>query len=193
MAFSISLVVWLGTSIHREQKIRKYAEDSIKLERVRAELILASAPNATVMCDSEHGIVYINPEAEQMFGWTHQEMVGQKIEIVIPERFREQHQKSMEDAVEKIQNRTKDWLIRHNVSGIAVGKNQEEFPVDMSISVIKHAGKIEFIARITNPDKPHPPILSRPLPPIESRIKDLRGSPVVNPVPPVPSNSLKGK
>ena len=50
-----------------------------------------SAPMGMVMVDAAGGIVLANVEAERLFGYTRQEMLGQPIEMLVPLRFRAGH------------------------------------------------------------------------------------------------------
>lgn len=56
-----------------------------------ARLILDQAPDAVIYAGTDGIIVEWNAAAEAMFGHTRAEAVGQSLDIIIPERFREQH------------------------------------------------------------------------------------------------------
>lgn len=64
-------------------------------ERKKAEerfrLVVESAPNAMVLINEEGTITLVNAQAESLFGYSREALVGQKIEILIPERFRREH------------------------------------------------------------------------------------------------------
>ena len=64
-------------------------------ERRRAEerfrLAVESAPNAMIMVDARGMIVMVNSEAERLFGYPREEMVGQQVEMLLPDRFKEGH------------------------------------------------------------------------------------------------------
>jgi PAS domain S-box-containing protein len=67
-----------------------------RLERAQADerfrLAVESAPNAMVMVDSNGRIVLANEQAERVFGYTRDELLGQSVEILVPERFRGDHE-----------------------------------------------------------------------------------------------------
>jgi PAS domain S-box-containing protein len=69
--------------------IRDITERKRTEERLR--LVVESAPNAIVMANAEGAIVLVNAQAENYFGYRRDELVGQPVEILVPERFRAKH------------------------------------------------------------------------------------------------------
>lgn len=53
--------------------------------------LLDAAPDAIIIVDSEGRIVLANVRVEELFGYAKQELVGESIERLIPERFRKNH------------------------------------------------------------------------------------------------------
>lgn len=56
-----------------------------------SRLALDAAPNAIIMVDEARTIVLVSRGAEVMFGYTRDELVGQPLELLIPERYRARH------------------------------------------------------------------------------------------------------
>src|SRR5260370_232231 len=57
----------------------------------RFRLVVEAAPNAMVMVDPAGKIVMVNTQAERVFGYARTELVGQPVEMLVPERFRSHH------------------------------------------------------------------------------------------------------
>lgn len=54
-------------------------------------MIVESAPNAIVVVDARRTIVLVNAQTERLFGYWREEMLGQPIEMLVPEQFRGGH------------------------------------------------------------------------------------------------------
>jgi PAS domain S-box-containing protein len=70
--------------VNRDITVQKRAEE-------RFRLVVQSAPNGIVMVDQEGTIVLVNSQVERLFGYSRQELLGQQIEILVPERLRKSH------------------------------------------------------------------------------------------------------
>lgn len=68
---------------------RDISTDSQFEERFRR--VVESAPNAMVMINRNGLIEMVNTQAEQVFGYGREEMLGQLVELLVPERFRHHH------------------------------------------------------------------------------------------------------
>ncbi len=68
---------------------QEIAEQRLAEERVRT--VLEAAPNAMVMVDAAGRIVMINAQTERLFGYPRDELIGQPVEILMPEHVRARH------------------------------------------------------------------------------------------------------
>jgi len=63
---------------------RKQAQD-------RFRLVVEASPNGIVLVDAQGHIVLVNACVEKLFGYGREELIGQSIELLVPERFRGEH------------------------------------------------------------------------------------------------------
>ena len=53
--------------------------------------LLETLPDAIVAVDRDGTIVLVNSQAQELFGYDRDELVGQKVELLVPESYRGQH------------------------------------------------------------------------------------------------------
>jgi PAS domain S-box-containing protein len=66
-------------------------EKQVKHNELTFQLIVESSPNAIVLVNKEGKIAYVNNETEKLFGYTKADLIGQVVEILIPQRYKERH------------------------------------------------------------------------------------------------------
>ena len=100
--------------------------------------ILDSAMDAVITIDSARRIVFFNPAAAKMFGYRQEDMLGQPIERLIPERFHPVHAGYVEGFGRSgITRRSPHEL--GEVTALRAGG--EEFPAEASISRTESGGQ----------------------------------------------------
>jgi PAS domain S-box-containing protein len=95
--------------------------------------VVETAPDAIVLVNPEGRIVMINPQAEHMFGYAQQELIGQPVEILVPDRFRGGHAHNRSAYLRKPVIR----LMSVGQELCVVRKDGSEFPVEISLSPIE--------------------------------------------------------
>lgn len=106
-------------------------------ERDRAERkfrdLLDAAPDAMVIIDTAGLIALINAQSARLFGYTRDEMIGQPIELLIPERLRQRHQLHrgtfLHDPRQRPMGTGLDLWARR--------KDGSEFPVEISLGPLQ--------------------------------------------------------
>lgn len=95
--------------------------------------LLESAPDATCVID-EHGvIVLVNAQLERMFGYAREQLVGQPIELLVPEPLRGRH-------LEHVKRYVRDPQARPMGSGMALTGQRADgviIPVEVSLSPVQ--------------------------------------------------------
>ena len=95
--------------------------------------IIASAMDAIITVDSAQKIIIFNASAEKMFGYQMDEILGQSLTLLLPERFRPNHQHHIKTFGEtQVTKRRMGDL--GNIFGLR--KNGVEFPLEASISQV---------------------------------------------------------
>jgi PAS domain S-box-containing protein len=108
--------------------------DAAGEDRFRA--LLESAPDAMVIVDGSGVIQLVNAQAELMFGYSRDELLGRSVELLVPERFRGRHALHRDAYAGTAQ-------VRPMGAGLELHgqrKDGHEFPVEISLSPLDTAG-----------------------------------------------------
>lgn len=106
-------------------------EQELREARARFEGIVEIAADAIISVDEDRAITYFNDGAERIFGWRVDEVLGRPLEILLPERFREQHPHHVR-AFGDSADHARRMGHRRPIAGLR--KSGEEFPAEASIS-----------------------------------------------------------
>jgi PAS domain S-box-containing protein len=97
---------------------------------LRFRLAVEAAPNGMVMVDEHGTITMVNTQMERLFGYSSSEMLGQPIEMLLPERYRPGHPALREGFFRSPQTRA----MGHGRELFARRKNGSEFPVEIGLN-----------------------------------------------------------
>ena len=133
---NILLYSLLGTvlilSLAMIRRIRKDMASKEATEK-RFSGLLQAAPDATVIADEQGLMRMINKQAEDLFGYTREEMLNQPVEILIPADLHAAHVHHRNSFMKKASLRA----MGAGLELYAVKKGGIQFPVEISLSPIK--------------------------------------------------------
>jgi PAS domain S-box-containing protein len=136
----------LVTAAIRNISVRKDAEKHLAQMEGRYRGLLEAAPDAMVVVSQAGNIVLLNVQAEKQFGYSRDELVGQKVTNIIPEGFAERliadDLRSAADALAQ--------QIGTGIELIARRKNRTEFPIEIMLSPLESAEGTLVTAAIRN-------------------------------------------
>jgi PAS domain S-box-containing protein len=110
---------------------RHLAEESFRT-------MVEESPNGIIMVDAEGKIVLVNKTAERLFGYQRDEIVGQKVEVLVPEALRSVHPRFRTS----YQHRPEARPMGHGRDLTALRKDGTTFPVEIGLNPVEtNAGK----------------------------------------------------
>ena len=87
------LLLFAGAAwvVARHWTARLESEGSLRHSEARFRSLLDSAPDAVVITDADGRIALANAQAEQLFNYSRDELIGQPVEMLLPEQYRSGH------------------------------------------------------------------------------------------------------
>lgn len=121
---------------HLEQEARQESER-------RTELIIENALDAVVSIDTEGVIIGWNSQAERIFGWKKDEVLGQSLEqTLIPAKYAAAHGAGLQRYLQTGHAR----VLNQRLELSACGRDGREFPVELSVVPIRSPHGLQFSA-----------------------------------------------
>ena len=94
--------------------------------------LLETLPDAIVAVDRDGTIVQVNSQTQVLFGYERDELIGQKVELLVPGRYRRQHHQDRQNYAETPKTRR----MGANLELYGRRRNGSEFPVEISLSPV---------------------------------------------------------
>jgi hypothetical protein len=108
--------------------------------------IIEAAPCGMIITNDQGIIEEVNPQAETLFGYSKQDLLGQTIDILVPHRFHDVHSEHRKDFYQHQENRRMG--VDRNVCGLR--RNGEEFPAEIGLAHFDGEGGSKILATIIN-------------------------------------------
>jgi PAS domain S-box-containing protein len=116
-------------SVIRDISERKRTEEALRRSEQQLRALFEFSPDAIIASDQEGRITQANAQVEEFFGYTKAELLGQSVDVLVPERFRRTHPAHR-----------KEYSDRARVRQMGIGlelygrrKDGSEFPVDIML------------------------------------------------------------
>jgi PAS domain S-box-containing protein len=118
--------------LQRQAAQRNTAIAALRNAEARVSQIVEAAMDPVISVDTEHRIVLFNAAAERVFQWPRNAVLGQRLDMLIPQRFRANHAKHIERF--GATGQTTRRMGSQSIPLMGLRANGDEFPIDASIS-----------------------------------------------------------
>jgi PAS domain S-box-containing protein len=143
----LGLAAWIGRSLDESDAERRRAESALRRSEGRMKSVLDAALDAVIGMDAQGRVVSWNPRAEAIFGWSAGEAVGHQLaELIIPPRHREAHTEGLARFLETGEGP----VIGRRIELSALRRDGSEFPVELTITVLKEGDAPLFSAFVAD-------------------------------------------
>lgn len=119
---------------------RRHTLERLRTSEERYRLVSETAQDAIFTIDQHSTVTFCNPAVERMFGYAPEELIGRKLDILIPERLREAHRHGIERFL-RTKQRHIPWT---GIELPALHKDGHEFPCELSFGEWTVGGETIF-------------------------------------------------
>ncbi|HEU0234691.1 MAG TPA: EAL domain-containing protein [Gallionella sp.] len=132
---------WVGDSFNEMADGFKALLEIHREDEERLRATIETAMDAVVQMNVEGIITGWNSQAQKIFGWTREEVVGRTLsETIIPPQYREAHLRGLKRFLAS----GKGNILNTRIELLGLHHGGHEFPIELSITAINTAGEYEF-------------------------------------------------
>lgn len=129
---TVTVVAVIGVMRAATADVRR-SNEILRVSEEKFRGLLESAPDAMVIVDEKHRIALINAQAEDLFGYRREELLGQPIELLVPEQNRGQYLAQLAAFM------INPWVapMGRMIDLHGVRKDGTEFPIEVSLGPLR--------------------------------------------------------
>ena len=129
---TLATVIDMSEHVKITKRLDEVAREITKQERYYKHII-ESAPCGMIITDAEGVIEKVNAQTEILFGYTSEELIGNKVDLLLPKRYQKQHPQHRDDFNKNPSNR--QMGLNREVFGLS--KHGHEFPAEIGLAQLK--------------------------------------------------------
>ena len=122
----------------------KSGENGVDIPDETFRLIVESVPNGIIITDNMGQIIFLNSQAEKMFGYKRDALLGKSVEDLMPEGFRRDHIKYRSNYVRDPNTRS----MGEGRDLYAIRADGSQFPVEIGLNFVKSDSGLVVISTI---------------------------------------------
>ena len=126
-------------AIVRDLTERKGAEEQFRL-------VVESSPSGMLMVDKNGTILLVNRQIEQQFGYERAELIGQPVEMLVPQRMRSHHPGDREEFFAHSESRA----MGKGRDLFGVRKDGAEFPLEIGLNPVQTSKGMRVLASVVD-------------------------------------------
>ncbi len=143
IAVAAFTAIILGLALSLGAYRRAQAEKALFMSENKLRTIIEGALDAIISMDSQGNVTEWNKQAEQIFGWSRQDAMGNELaDLIIPPAYREAHRQGMQ----RFLTSGTGPLLNRRIEVEGLNNRQETIPIELSISAQKLNRDYQFTA-----------------------------------------------